>query len=322
MSEYLDGKLNLTFSEGGMFEVDEFLSIPIPDRFKAVPNEDFDVVAIAPVSYIENDEIIYEQPLWLGINSCKKDFTETYTKAKFEDSKNDKTGIFEMFGGEKHYAYTEGGAFVYYINEWDMDSDISDVYESLPPEIRYKYYWGAVSAEGYIWYESHLYEMTVMWYVLSKRGKQWQTTTLYFEEKIHEWITKILKGINKEDGNSQINECCSSFNEMPKKVYKGKAAKWMSKYGQYVEDAPDISFEGNIFVFDIPSSKPYPDNATVKKVIKAGGAFRDRVSGTTDYLVIEPSHASDSKITHALEQREKGKSNKVILLDDLKNALK
>lgn len=88
-----------------------------------------------------------------------------------------------------------------------------------------------------------------------------------------------------------------------------------------MEEAPTIDFNGKLFVFTglLNSSK---DNPIVKKVIKKGGQYRTSVSGLTDYLVVKPSGAGCTKIDDAIEQQMKGKKIKVILLEDLKRALK
>ena len=99
------------------------------------------------------------------------------------------------------------------------------------------------------------------------------------------------------------------------------ADQWLQQYGEYVEEAPTIDFNGKLFVFTglLDSSK---DNPIVKKVIKKGGQYRTSVSGLTDYLVVNPSGAGCTKIDDAIEQQMKGKKIKVILLEDLKRALK
>ena len=99
------------------------------------------------------------------------------------------------------------------------------------------------------------------------------------------------------------------------------ADQWLQQYGEYVEEAPTIDFNGKLFVFTglLDSSK---DNPIVKKVIKKGGQYRTSVSGLTDYLVVNPSGAGYTKIDDAIEQQMKGKKIKVILLEDLKRALK
>ena len=99
------------------------------------------------------------------------------------------------------------------------------------------------------------------------------------------------------------------------------ADQWLQQYGEYVEEAPTIDFNGKLFVFTglLDSSK---DNPIVKKVIKKGGQYRTSVSGLTDYLVVNPRGAGCTKIDDAIEQQMKGKKIKVILLEDLKRALK
>ena len=102
----------------------------------------------------------------------------------------------------------------------------------------------------------------------------------------------------------------------------GVESPWMKEYGKYVEKEPIIDFNGTLFVFsglsDHWAEKNHP---IVEKVIKKGGQYRSKVSGRTDYLVVDPWYAGDSKIVAVMEQLEKGNNVKVILLEDLKNAL-
>lgn len=100
--------------------------------------------------------------------------------------------------------------------------------------------------------------------------------------------------------------------------------EWMRKYEQYLETNPDIDFNGTLFVFSGlgghwgGGEKEHP---IVQKVIEKGGQYRAKVSGITNYLVVDPAEAGASKMVAVLEQRQKGKNIKVILLEDLENAL-
>ena len=95
--------------------------------------------------------------------------------------------------------------------------------------------------------------------------------------------------------------------------------KWMVNYGEYLENNPTIEFEGRNFVFSgLTGGK---DNPIVQKVIERGGVYKSRVSGLTDYLVVEPYHSGESKICSAIEQRDKGKDIKVVLLEKLETVL-
>lgn len=100
------------------------------------------------------------------------------------------------------------------------------------------------------------------------------------------------------------------------------AEEWMRKYEKYLEDDPVIDFNGSIFVFSgLAGHWAEKDHPTVQKVIEKGGQYRSKVSGLTNYLVVNPGYAGQSKIVAVMEQLQKGKNIKVILLEDLEKAL-
>lgn len=101
-----------------------------------------------------------------------------------------------------------------------------------------------------------------------------------------------------------------------------EAEQWMRKYEKYLEDDPVINFNGSIFVFSgLGGHWAEKDHPTVQKVIEKGGQYRSKVSGLTNYLVVNPGYAGQSKIVAVMEQLQKGKNIKVILLEDLEKAL-
>lgn len=100
--------------------------------------------------------------------------------------------------------------------------------------------------------------------------------------------------------------------------------KWLKEYGQYVENNPVIDFGGKIFAFtglDAAGSFADESNPVVLSVVSKGGIYRSKVSGKTNYLVVNPQYAGKSKVDAALEQKTKGKEIKIILLEDLKKLL-
>lgn len=98
--------------------------------------------------------------------------------------------------------------------------------------------------------------------------------------------------------------------------------QWMRKYEQYLESDPDIDFNGKLFVFSgLAGHWEEKEHPTVQKVIAKGGQYRSKVSGITNYLIVDPANAGASKIVAVLEQRQKGKYVKVVLLEDLERAL-
>ncbi|MEE1283814.1 MAG: leucine-rich repeat protein, partial [Acutalibacteraceae bacterium] len=100
------------------------------------------------------------------------------------------------------------------------------------------------------------------------------------------------------------------------------AEEWMNQYGKYVQKNPVVDFNGSIFVFSgLAFHSVEKDHPTVSKVIEKGGQYRSKVSGLTNYLVVNPGYAGTSKIVAVEEQLEKGKNIKVILLEDFEKAL-
>lgn len=101
------------------------------------------------------------------------------------------------------------------------------------------------------------------------------------------------------------------------------AKEWMNKYGKYIETNPVIDFNGTNFVFTgLTGHSTEKNHPTVQKVIERGGQYRQKVSGTTNYLVVNPEEAGETKIEAVIEQLEKGKNIKVILLKNLEKKLK
>lgn len=113
----------------------------------------------------------------------------------------------------------------------------------------------------------------------------------------------------------------SSYNTYEREGFT-PTQKWLSAYGRYIEKNPCISFEGTLFVFTglefLQDKKEHP---IVRKVIEKGGQYRDKVSGVTDYLVVNPAEAGQSKIKAAIEQQKKGKKIKIVLLEDIEKVL-
>ena len=99
------------------------------------------------------------------------------------------------------------------------------------------------------------------------------------------------------------------------------AEEWLQEYGKYAEKDPDIDFNGKLFVFTGLLQESTKDNPLVQRVIEKGGQYRSRISGLTDYLIVDPRGAGYSKIDAVFEQQKKGKKIKVILLEDLERIL-
>ena len=75
-----------------------------------------------------------------------------------------------------------------------------------------------------------------------------------------------------------------------------EAEQWMRKYEKYLEDDPVIDFNGSIFVFSgLAGHWAEKEHPTVQKVIEKGGQYRSKVSGLTNYLVVNPGYAGQSR---------------------------
>ena len=106
------------------------------------------------------------------------------------------------------------------------------------------------------------------------------------------------------------------FFEYPRMLAE-QEKKWLNKYGNHIDKNAEIIIKDKIFVFS-----GLDDFSLPEKVEKLGGIHRGKVSGKTDYLVVNPSKSGVSKIDAALVQRGNGKNIKVIHIDDFKNALR
>ena len=96
-------------------------------------------------------------------------------------------------------------------------------------------------------------------------------------------------------------------------------AEWMGKYAASVEKNSGIVFAGKTFVLSGVSEEILVDGNVVpveKNILDQGGVIRQKVSGKTDYLIVDPRWAGESKTKNALEQQNKGKSVKIVLLED------
>ena len=100
---------------------------------------------------------------------------------------------------------------------------------------------------------------------------------------------------------------------------KQRAAEWMKNYGQYLEKNPRIVINGSKFVFAGVMEDNWND--ILQKLMEKGGLERGAVSGKTDYLVVDPRGYGESKVKEALAQRIKGKTVKIVLLEDFLKAL-
>ena len=90
------------------------------------------------------------------------------------------------------------------------------------------------------------------------------------------------------------------------------AEEWMNTYDDLLEQDPEIVFEGKRFV----DSGLHEVGELYNAVKERGGVFRTTVSGITDYLIVDPSHAGSSKSWNAREKHDQGKPVKIVLVQD------
>lgn len=100
--------------------------------------------------------------------------------------------------------------------------------------------------------------------------------------------------------------------------------EFLKTYGKNIEKNPRIEFRDKKFVFTGLSARRYAigdDTDYAKMIEDRGGLTRSKVSGVTDYLVVDPAGAGGSKINDAIENQKKGKPVKIIHMDDFRKAL-
>ena len=138
-------------------------------------------------------------------------------------------------------------------------------------------------------------------------------------------LDTLIKLINECSGPSKPGyyRITLSDDYNPQKILEIKNQEkqfFLNEYGEFIDKKPNIIIQGSIFVFSGISSWNHQgenDHPIVQRVIERGGVYRTQVSGKTNYLVINPEAAGNSKINAAIEQRKKGKNIRIILIDDL-----
>lgn len=96
---------------------------------------------------------------------------------------------------------------------------------------------------------------------------------------------------------------------------------WLVKYGHLLSKDPQIVFDGKLFAFSGFGHASEKEHPVVQKVMERGGLYRSKISGVTNYLVVDPVDSGEAKLRAVMEQREKGKFVQVILREDLEKAL-
>lgn len=99
--------------------------------------------------------------------------------------------------------------------------------------------------------------------------------------------------------------------------------EFYARYEKYVNDDPDIVISGKTFVFtgmmDNSTAKAEP---LVRAIMALGGEYRAKISGKTDYLVMESlDSAGEGKMSEAALQIDKGKPLQLITADSLLKAI-
>ena len=139
------------------------------------------------------------------------------------------------------------------------------------------------------------------------------------EKYLYENGSGKYERIPDDDSEEEEQEYSYDFFESKERTTE---ERWLSSYGKYVEKKPCISFDGTLFVFTgLVSHSDDKDHPIIEKVLKKGGQYRSKVSGVTDYLIVNPSEAGESKTKAAIEQQKKGKNIKIVLLEDLEKVL-
>lgn len=102
----------------------------------------------------------------------------------------------------------------------------------------------------------------------------------------------------------------SKYNETTN--VKDAAKELMNKHGNtYRKSRTSILMEPFLF-FRFGWAWFGKKHPTVQKVIERGGEYRQKVSGATNYLVVNPGETGEKKINAVIEQMQKGKNIKII----------
>ena len=124
-------------------------------------------------------------------------------------------------------------------------------------------------------------------------------------------------------------EGCSHLSEISVVPDYSKPNKnWLKEYGEFIEKDPIIVFEQKNFVFQPEAG--YVDSGSIDLTLvgtadylfkkKTEGLVSNRVTGKTDYLVIE-SDIVDKKLQAAIELKNSGKPVKIVLYNDFLSSL-
>jgi hypothetical protein len=125
----------------------------------------------------------------------------------------------------------------------------------------------------------------------------------------------IRLGADYED-DSDWEEDAQQREEELQRQRERIAAKWQRYYDNCIVTKTVNKFQGTTFVL---SGMDNEDE--IKKLIESKGGFcRKQISGKTDYLVVYPPGAGDSKYRDVLAQKEKGHTVKVIFANDFRKS--
>ena len=143
-----------------------------------------------------------------------------------------------------------------------------------------------------------------------------ETDSCDYDNHVYDIARDVKEKKGKSNKQSDEDEKLSPAEEQTQEE------KWLGKYGRYIETNPAITIDGKKFVFSgLGGNLVGKDDPIIQKVIEKGGQYRKSVSGLTDYLVVNPADAGQSKIVAAIGQQQKGKGIKIIFLKDLEKAL-
>lgn len=136
-------------------------------------------------------------------------------------------------------------------------------------------------------------------------------------EECAEWLESQRKIVSKHE--ESIGEIEGPDEETIKK--HNDTEEWMNKFGYALERNPEIVFEGKTFVFSGYGVYRVQDYPIFQKIIAKGGFVRTKISGKTNYIVVDPAYAGWGKAEKAIEYQEDGKSIQIVLEQDLFAAL-
>lgn len=142
----------------------------------------------------------------------------------------------------------------------------------------------------------------------------------YIANKESEMIREVEKQMIKsaETARRKVEE----DKRLHEVVLAKHAEEWKKQYGKYVQNNPEVEFQGKVFVFTgLTGYEHDEDHPAVKAVVARGGKFHPRMIRNVDYLVADPPRAGETKSNGAVKNINEGRNTTIILLEDLQKIL-